>query len=54
MLGYVGEIRHFMTCILEDKPAMKGLTGEDGLQVLKVLAAIYESARTGCAVKPRG
>jgi len=53
MLGYVGEIRHFMTCVLEDKSAMKGLTGQDGLQVLKILAAIYESARTGCKVSPR-
>ncbi|MBE3573673.1 MAG: Gfo/Idh/MocA family oxidoreductase [Moorella humiferrea] len=47
MLGYIGEIRHFMSCLQEDKPAMKGLRGEDGLEVLKVIEAIYRSAREG-------
>ncbi len=50
MLGYIGEIRHFMTCVQENKQAMRGLAGEDGLQVMKILSAIYRSAREGCKV----
>jgi len=47
MLGYVGEIRHFLTALQQNQPAMEGLRGEDGFAVLQVLAAIYQSAREG-------
>lgn len=46
-LGYVSEIRHFMECILEDKEAMVGLRGIDGLEALRVMNLAYESAREG-------
>ena len=44
-LGYCGEIRHFVECALENREAQTGLRGRDGLEVLKVIAAIYRSAR---------
>ncbi|NMA95841.1 MAG: Gfo/Idh/MocA family oxidoreductase [Clostridiales bacterium] len=46
-LGYVDEIRHFMECIIEDKEAMVGLRGIDGLETLRVINLAYESAREG-------
>lgn len=50
-LGYVGEIRHFMDCILNDRDSRVGLRGIDGLEALRVVEAIYESARLGVTVK---
>ena len=36
---------HFVDCILEDRPHIA--TGEQGLIVMQILDALYESARTG-------
>ncbi len=46
-LGYVGEIRHFMECCLENRDAKTGLRGIDGLEALKVINLIYKSAKEG-------
>lgn len=50
-LGYCGEIRHFVECALEGKDAQTGLRGIDGLEALKVIQCIYQSAREGIRVK---
>ncbi|NPV06500.1 MAG: Gfo/Idh/MocA family oxidoreductase [Anaerolineae bacterium] len=45
-MGFAVEsIRHFARCIIEDKEPL--VTGEDGLQVTRVIAAAVESARRG-------
>ena len=41
----VAAIQHFVDCVVNDTPPMA--TGEDGLAVVRVLAALEESARTG-------
>ncbi|MFQ6048165.1 MAG: Gfo/Idh/MocA family oxidoreductase, partial [Phycisphaerae bacterium] len=50
-LGYVGEIAEFVQCVRADRDPPAGLSGQDGLAVLEVIFAIYESARTGRAVR---
>ncbi len=40
---------HFARCILEDRKPMA--TGEQGLQVMRILDAIYRSAETGAEVR---
>jgi predicted dehydrogenase len=49
--GYVDEIRCFMECCAAGVEAPKGLTGEAGLEALRVVDLIYRSAREGLAVK---
>jgi len=48
---YRAEIEEFSAAVLEGRPCL--VSGEDGLQSQKVLAACYESARTGrvCEVR---
>jgi len=46
-LGYIDEIKHFMECCLKNQDAKPGLRGIDGLEALKVLDLIYQSAREG-------
>ena len=46
-LGYCGEINHFVECALAGIDAEVGLRGIDGLETLKVLNLIYQSAREG-------
>ena len=43
--GHAQEIRHFLSCILED--GLPTTTLEDGRRVLKIVEAIYRSAKTG-------
>ena len=43
------EMEHFVDCILNGTPCRA--TAEDGLVVMKILDAIYESARTGHEVQ---
>lgn len=43
------EIDEFARCILENKPTK--VSGEEGMQDVKLLTAIYEAARTGRAVR---
>lgn len=49
-LGYVDEIRHFMTCLHNDADAKVGLRGVDGLEALYLIRAIYQSAKEGRVV----
>jgi len=53
-LGYPDEIAHFVDCVRNDTPVRPGVRGEDGLQTLRVVMAIYESARTDRAVTLKG
>ncbi len=46
-LGYVDEIEYFIDCCSEGKDARIGLRGSDGLEALKVIACIYQSAKEG-------
>ena len=54
--GYPQELRHFLRCFREGRPPEEG--GPDGLAVLEILYAAYESARSGRSVElpfqPRG
>jgi predicted dehydrogenase len=45
---FAAEMDDFARCILEDKPSK--VAGEEGLRDVKIMMAIYESARTGRAV----
>ena len=42
--GYPQEIRHFIDCIFKDKPAFTD--GKFGLKILKVVEAMYKSAKS--------
>jgi glucose-fructose oxidoreductase len=46
---FAAEMDHFCDCISNDKPVLT--PGEEGLKDMKVIAAAYESAKTGRAVK---
>ena len=50
-LGYISEIRHFMQCAQSGSDARVGLRGVDGYEALKVIEAIYASAKKGVTVK---
>lgn len=50
-LGYVEEISYFIDCCGQDKEANVGMRGVDGLEALKVISCIYESARRGAVIK---
>ena len=43
--GYPQELAHFIQCVRENLQPL--VTGEDGLAVLEIIYAAYESARTG-------
>ena len=49
-LGYVDEIRHFVTCAQQDVDAKVGLRGIDGLEALKVVKLAYKSAAEGVTI----
>ena len=46
--GYPHELQHFISCVREGKQPL--VTGEDGRDVLELIYAAYESARTGAKV----
>jgi predicted dehydrogenase len=46
---FAAEMDDFARCILEGRPSK--VSGEEGLKDVRIMAAIYESARTGRAVK---
>ena len=50
-LGYCGEIRHFVECALAGCDAQVGLRGIDGLETLKVIHLIYQSAKDGTHIR---
>jgi len=39
------EIKHFVDCVVNKTPCIN--TGEDGVEIMKIIDAIYESSRTG-------
>jgi predicted dehydrogenase len=43
--GFPQEMAHFVQCVRDDLTPLE--TGEDGRQVLELICAAYESARTG-------
>jgi predicted dehydrogenase len=47
--GHQAEARHFVDCIRENRTPLA--TGEHGLDVVKILDAIYRSAETGEMVR---
>ena len=49
-LGYAAEIAHFVECALDNTDARVGLRGADGLEALKVVHYIYQSAREGIKI----
>jgi predicted dehydrogenase len=49
-LGYIDEIRHFMECCRDNRDARTGLRGTDGLEAMKVISLIYQSAREGIRI----
>lgn len=50
-LGYVDEIAYFVDCVREDREVKWGVRGEDGVAALQIALAVYESQKTGKAVK---
>jgi len=50
-LGYPQEISHFVDCVRLGKEPMSGVRDEDGRAALKIVMAIYDSARTGRSVE---
>jgi len=53
-LGYANEIAHFVDCVRFDRDPARGVRGEDGLALMRVLEAIYASAESGKAEKVKG
>src|SRR5262249_11958190 len=49
--GYPQELQHFVQCVRDD--LQPRVSGEDGLAVLEIIYAAYESAGLGRAVTPR-
>ncbi len=47
--NFTAEMEHFVECCLDKKPCMS--PGEDGVVIMKILDALYESARTGKSVE---
>jgi predicted dehydrogenase len=50
-LGYVEEISYFVDCCQKNRDADVGMRGIDGLEALKVINYIYESAKLGKTIK---
>ena len=46
---FTKEIRHFVTCARDGTPCL--CPAEDGVWLMKILDAIYESAKTGHEVQ---
>lgn len=49
-MGYVAEINRFVDLALQNREADAGTRGEDGLAALRLVEAIYRSAREGALV----
>lgn len=50
-VGYAAEIATFIDCCARGVDANVGMRGEDGLEALKVINYIYQSAREGRSIK---
>lgn len=46
-LGYVEELRYFVDCVLNDTQPKYGVDGQAGLDTLRVVEAMYQSAEQG-------
>jgi predicted dehydrogenase len=53
-LGYASEIAHFVDCVRFDREPARGVRAEDGLALMRVLEAVYASARSGKAERVKG
>ena len=49
MNQFAAEMDDFAQCIMNGKPSKA--SGEEGLRDVKIMTAIYESARTGKSIK---
>jgi predicted dehydrogenase len=47
-MGRHNAVKHFVDCLVDDVPMISPAT--DGLRIMRILDAAYESARTGRAV----
>ncbi len=50
-LGYIDEIAYFVDCVRLNKEIMFGARGEDGVKAMEIVTAIYQSSKSGKAVK---
>lgn len=50
-LGYKDELRHFKDCVTGEAEQIRGTRAEDGLNVLKIIDAIYRSNSTGMKIE---
>jgi predicted dehydrogenase len=50
-LGYRDELAHFARCLRGEEPQAKGTTAKDGLEVLRIIDAIYRSHREGRTIE---
>ena len=51
LLGYPQEMAHFVDCVQRDREPMWGARGEDGLEALQIVMAVYESAKSGARIE---
>ena len=49
---FAAEMDHFAQCILEDRESR--ISGAEGLRDVKIMMAIYESARLGKPIELKG
>ncbi len=49
-LGYVRELRYFVDCVINDQQPKPGVDGAAGLACIKVVEAMYQSAKEGKSV----
>ncbi len=50
-LGYVDEIAYVVDCIVNNKQPIYGCSGQLGLACVEIISAMYESNKTGNAIK---
>ncbi len=50
-LGYVSELKYFVDCLVRKEPPMFGVDGRAGLTCLKIVHAMYRSARQGTTIR---
>ncbi len=49
-LGYVSELAYFVDCVLKDEHPKYGVDGKLGLDTMKIIEAMYESAEKGATI----
>jgi predicted dehydrogenase len=53
-LGYTDELAHFTACLRGEAEQVRGTTARDGLNVLRIVDAVYRSHREGRTVELEG